>query len=258
MNPDQNRPGPDPQNDTANPAGEQAAAEAAYQDEYTALWEVAVDTLTAAVRLRHPKHGELDFAGFLASALAAVAANVGSTDRVIAGRPGSWEADLVERLLTGTVANDPEELARYRTEPIVIHLNVHRLLHEDAWTRLEGETLYEREGNAIIERHENLPDADYDPAAEAAELAELKTRWTSRYAAYAQAFTAAVTAEAAHVDGLHVPVAVQAITDPDAGFEGPEPPGQDEHVDPLVWRLWGAARSSVPLPGPDDTAREQS
>lgn len=67
----QQSPGPDP-------------AEA-YDSEYRRLWNVTVDTLTAAVRLRHPQHGAADFGDFLVSVIAAVAANVGSAERVIAG-----------------------------------------------------------------------------------------------------------------------------------------------------------------------------
>jgi hypothetical protein len=51
--------------------------------------EQAVRTLTAAARSEH------DFAGWLANVLARVAANLGSTDALTAGRPGSWEAALV-------------------------------------------------------------------------------------------------------------------------------------------------------------------
>ena len=46
---------------------------------------------------------EGDFAGWLASVLARVAAHAGSADALTAGRPGSWEAALVEQLVKGTV-----------------------------------------------------------------------------------------------------------------------------------------------------------
>lgn len=59
-------------------------------------------TLTA-VQLDHPQHGPVDFSDFLASALGAVAANVGSAERITAGRPGSWESDALGQLVAGTV-----------------------------------------------------------------------------------------------------------------------------------------------------------
>lgn len=43
--------------------------------------------ITAAVRLNNPEHAAIDFSDFLASALVAVAVNVGSVERIIAGRP---------------------------------------------------------------------------------------------------------------------------------------------------------------------------
>lgn len=54
----------------------------AYVEEYRRLWDATVATLTAAVRLTHPQHGAMDFADFLAAALGAVAANVGSAERI--------------------------------------------------------------------------------------------------------------------------------------------------------------------------------
>jgi hypothetical protein len=233
-----------------------------YRSEYIALWEVTVDTLTAAVRLKHPTHGEADFAEFLASALAAVAANVGSTERVTAGRPGSWEADLVEQLLTGTVGDRPEDLVFYRSEPVVIHLNVHRLIIESGWSDPTAaaawaghETPYDQEIDELIERGWALAEQEeYDPDAEGAEHAAITAWWARAYAAYAEAFTAVVHAEAARIPGLQVPVTVHAVTEPGADFEGPEHPDQyGQGVDPIGWRLWQAARSAVPLPGTQDT-----
>jgi hypothetical protein len=68
----------------------------------------AVEAVTAAVRAEH------DFAGWLAGVLAAAAAALGSSDALTQGRPGSWEADLVDRLVKGTVGYGDEDLAGYR------------------------------------------------------------------------------------------------------------------------------------------------
>lgn len=64
----------------------------------------AVDALTAAVSAEH------DFPGWLAAVLAQVAARKGSSDALTAGRPGSWEASLVDQLVKGTVGYDDESL----------------------------------------------------------------------------------------------------------------------------------------------------
>ena len=51
-----------------------------------------------AVRDQH------NFGGWLASVLASGSADLGSTEALTAGRPGSWEAEHVRGLINGTVA----------------------------------------------------------------------------------------------------------------------------------------------------------
>jgi fructose-1-phosphate kinase PfkB-like protein len=60
---------------------------------------------------------EHDFAGWLASILANVAAKLGSSDALTAGRPGSWEAELVQQLTKGTVGWGDAYLGDYK-EPL--------------------------------------------------------------------------------------------------------------------------------------------
>lgn len=67
----------------------------------------AIDATVAAVGAEH------DFGGWLARVLAGAAAELGSSDALIAGRPGSWEADLVSQLVHGTVGWDDEYLGDY-------------------------------------------------------------------------------------------------------------------------------------------------
>jgi hypothetical protein len=62
---------------------------------------------TAVLAAARPEH---DFAGRLAAALAQVARELGSSGAITAGRPGSWEADLVRQLIKGTVGYDDEFL----------------------------------------------------------------------------------------------------------------------------------------------------
>lgn len=73
-------------------------------DDYTPKASTAV---LAAAR------AELDFAGWLAAVLAQVASELGCSDAITAGRPGSWEADLVQQLIKGTVGYDDELLSDY-------------------------------------------------------------------------------------------------------------------------------------------------
>ena len=71
----------------------------------------ATTAIVDAVREEH------DFGGWLARVLATAAAELGSTAALTAGRPGSWEADLVQQLVRGTVGWDDDYLADYAKEP---------------------------------------------------------------------------------------------------------------------------------------------
>ena len=66
--------------------------------------------ILAAVREQH------DFGGWLAGVLATVAADLGSTEALTAGRPGSWEAEHVRGLVNGTVGWGDEFLADYKDQ----------------------------------------------------------------------------------------------------------------------------------------------
>jgi Helix-turn-helix len=70
----------------------------------------AVETLLRAARTEH------DFAGWLADVLAKVAGQLGSSDALTEGRPGSWEASLVDQLVKGTVGHDDKYLPKPRTK----------------------------------------------------------------------------------------------------------------------------------------------
>jgi len=64
----------------------------------------AVRAITQAARDQH------DFAGWLAGVLAAAAGQLGGSDELTIGRPGSWEASLVDQLVKGTVGYGDEYL----------------------------------------------------------------------------------------------------------------------------------------------------
>lgn len=133
---------------TATPVQDYTAA-------YRARLEEAVRVLTEAAQLPRPQlrrtdvgtwvedpeaePERTDFADFLASALAAVAANVGGQATLLAGRSGSWEADLVRQLVAGTVGYDDEHLWSHRTDPLNITLYVDEIVNELSWS-LEGES----------------------------------------------------------------------------------------------------------------------
>jgi hypothetical protein len=236
-----------------------------FQVKREAARKAAVEALTAAARLRHPDNGQLDFAEFAAHVLASVAANVGGVDRLLAGRPGSWEADKVGDLLYSTVGHDEEYLLQHRSEPVVIHLNVHRLTYTRATRESDGtrmwasETPCETELDEVWQRYAALSEDAYTDetfAAEEAGYAAIRAKWSARYAAYAEAFTDAIRAEAAAVEGLNVPVRVEAVTEADEAVDdSPSHPDDvdydDPAYDPVAVRLWDAALAAVPVPADD-------
>jgi hypothetical protein len=71
--------------------------------------ERAATAVLEAVREQH------DFGGWLAEVLATAAAELGTTAALTSGRPDSWEADLVQQLVRGTVGWDDDHLADYTT-----------------------------------------------------------------------------------------------------------------------------------------------
>ena len=251
-------------------------AERAYSAERQRLWDTTVDVLTAAVRLDHPQHGATDFADFLASALGAVAANVGSTGRITAGRPGSWEADLLAQLVNGTIGWDlnPQDLAQWRTVPVLVRLNVAQLVGEsrmDAPAEQRSAMLPELDEalqaiyRAEADEHAANPAPSEDAGAEAREAYEtaaderaerygaaeddLRRRYTQAYEAYGERFAAAVRSAATQIHGLTAPVEVQADTDPDASwFDGDTINSNGWDDDRLAAHLWEAARQQVGLP----------
>ncbi|CRY84527.1 hypothetical protein SAMN05421776_11399 [Nocardia farcinica] len=77
----------------------------------------------AAARATDP----IDFAEFVTQVMAGVAANRGGV-AVLAGRPGSWEADKLRDMLYSTVGEDEWALAEHRTEPVVIPLAIEEVL----------------------------------------------------------------------------------------------------------------------------------
>jgi hypothetical protein len=71
----------------------------------------------ATIAILDAVRAEHDFGGWLASVLATAAAELRSSTALIAGRPDSWEAGLVEQLVRGTVGWDDDYLANYAKEP---------------------------------------------------------------------------------------------------------------------------------------------
>lgn len=221
----------------------------ALSEEEAGLYTDAVTMLTQAATRRDSHGGPRDFADFLAHVLAATAANVGGPDQLLAGRPGSWEASYVDGLIRGTMGSQPEDWCWYRTQPVVVPLNVAELI--------EDEVLHP----GLMGLGEALEtfDRDFDPIAGDPDtdawdhgLHMITTRYTEQYQLYAQRFTLAATLFASQIPGLTADVHVEADTDPNSHWwSGTATTNPHNTNDPLVQQLWCAAHDTTPLPDID-------
>lgn len=204
-----------------------------------------VSMLSNVARLRDGD-GNCDFADFLARALASTAANVGGPDQLLAGRAGSWEADIVRSLLLGTLGDDAGDWIQSRTEPLVVPLNVSELIEDGQHPGLLG---LDGALDARDERH--LGTADNDDAYEV-EIDEIADRYTDEYRRYGERFSEAVTA-AVKGDGLTVAVRVEVDVDPlsawwaNDAITNPDPYDGDH----TVLQLWETVHDVAALPNVD-------
>lgn len=108
----------------------------------------------------------IDWAAFVTFALAGAAANVGGTERILAGRPGSWEAERVRETLQSTVGVDDEDLLRHRTEPVVVDLWVEAILDRTNDTTYDDYRAAEMElgdQEEAIPQPDDLPPGPFSP-----------------------------------------------------------------------------------------------
>jgi hypothetical protein len=128
----------------------------ASQRDWPAVMADAVQVLTEAARLRRAvleqgddgswnasatRTEQADWAEFVTLAIAGAAANIGSTEVALAGRPGSWEAEGVRALLASTVGADDDHLMEHRREPIRVTVWVEDLLADTDIPLLHDESL---------------------------------------------------------------------------------------------------------------------
>lgn len=167
----------------------------------------AIAALTAAARRTRVRGAgtdqatvePVDFADIAAHVLTTVAANLGDIETLLAGRSGSWEADLVRQIVNGTAGEDGG-LLRWRTEPVRVHFDV-----EDTFYALGISDLFDAERDAVDELVSRLdgimqtrdPAAEHTPAdtavdeqfAAAEALSDAIERlWEQDQAAYTEAY----------------------------------------------------------------------
>lgn len=140
---------------------------------YDEVLHDAINVLTEATRLtnqpmRRDNSGQweadpdpraalpIDWAEFVTLALAGAAANAGGIEQILAGRPGSWEAERVRQTLQST-ASDDEDLLRHRTEPVAVDLWVESILDRINDTTYDD---YRAAETALSEREQAIPEPD--------------------------------------------------------------------------------------------------
>ena len=103
---------------------EAAAGSDPVADAVAALTAAARQTRTIGAGTANEHKEPADFAEIACHVITSVAANVGGVDTLLSGRPGSWEADYIRRIVQSTAGEDEAELLRYRTEPVRLALDV--------------------------------------------------------------------------------------------------------------------------------------
>lgn len=227
----------------------------AFHDQYRRLLAEAVRVLTSAARLSctiqagDATHERLaDVAEFVSLTVAGAAANVGSIEQLLAGRPGSWEADHVRNLLVSTVGADEGYLLEHRTEPITVVVNVDDLMNDLGVWELYEEAEQELSRREDVVAHSSTTEVLSDDQEAmldrlAALGARLEEQRAQEWAAYGDAFRANVHGAVAELmPTLAVPVEVIV----NLGWQNSLGSGDSLGPDCLLWH-W--ARDKTALPG---------
>jgi hypothetical protein len=250
---------PDP---TPQPPGDRTRAAAPAPDLVRRLLDEAIAALTRAAHLAWTRPGHdgrpvtqrCDWAEFVTLAVAGAAANIGSTEEALAGRPGSWEATRVRDLLTSTVGPTDEHLHQHRTEPVVVNIDVDAVLTEQgAWLPYLAAQDELARGHDQARATLTGPDGPADDEA----LDRVDDRFgkledrleelrQADWACYGHDLKASVRAAAAALPGLAVPVLVNLHLD--QARHAAAPPADGERMWTLADELLTHAIAATPLP----------
>ena len=218
----------------------------------------AIKIMTDAARRRRPDGQQSDFADFVAHVLAATAANMGGPESLLAGRPGSWEAACVRRLIEGLMGTDTHYGQGFRTEPIKVTLNVAELI--EASGLHPGLLALDEAVSALDIAYSQTSDGGTPTAAARLEqqLDQLDSRYRMEYHTYADRFADAVRALAITMDletviDVVVDAHPQSLWWDDTAINNHEPCS-----DPIVDELWERGHDAVSLPNVDLDTRHTS
>ena len=216
----------------------------------TDLYTETVAVLTRAALERDVDGSPRDFTDFLTHVLAATATNVGGPDRLIAGRPGSWGCAYVSSLARGTMVDRSIDWTWFRTQPIVVRLNVAELIEDGL--RHPGLMGLDEALENLGKRYES---AGTEQALDSwdSEIEAVTTRYAAEYRLYAERFTAAALAHANDGLGLSAEVFVEADIDPNSiwwSATANNNPNRSDN-DQLAMEIWRPAHELTTLPNVD-------
>ncbi|TCM35123.1 hypothetical protein [Kribbella sp. VKM Ac-2568] len=218
-------------------------------------FQVAVTAVTRALRAINADQRGGAGAEFVTHLLATVAANLGSSDALIAARPGSWEAAGVADLLRSTVGSDDEYLLTFRTGPIELVVNSVYELDDlgifetyEASTNHIGHALF---GDRWSRSRDRLTLNQLEQIEDIEEqLVELEKRdraeYQHRFAATVRARFEQLRADYPGRYPEHLAVTVRFADDNTSNDDLTDGWGLD-----LASRLYQYARETTPLPGSD-------
>jgi hypothetical protein len=224
-------------------------------------FQVAASTVTRAIRAINAGQRGGDGAEFVTHLLATVAANLGSSQAVTAGRPGSWEAAGVGDLLRSTVGADDEYLLTYRTEPVEVVVNSVYELDElgmfetyEASTSHIGRALFGArwsQSRSLLSREELGQIEDAEELLVDLEKSD-RAEYQRRFAATVQARLEQLRADDPDRYPEHLTVTVRFTdTDENGSYESRNAELTDGCGNDLASLLYQHARATTPLPGTD-------
>ena len=227
-------------------------------DAVRVLTEAASRTLTIGAGTSEEHTEPADFAEFVTLVLAGAAANIGSIEAVLAGRPGSWEADYVRQMLVSTVGHDEQHLLEHRTKALRVTVHVDDILNDLGYADL----YYIDAHNELQRRKQATGVSSYTSLEEAAQASaptpeqetalkrldalteRLDEQRELEWATYGEAFKAAVLHHATDLfPKLTVPVEVVIELDWRNNL------GSGDELTGPAAMLWEHARMVTPLPG---------
>lgn len=204
----------------------------------------AITALTTAARATCTPDGattRFDFGEIACHVITAVAANLGGVEVLLAGRPGSWEADYVRQMVHSTVGLDEDHLMGHRTKPVRLRLDVEGAFYDFGLCELHDD---EADAAAEATWDESLSDAELTRADQVCKAIE--QLYQDDLTAYVAAYTDTAKQVAGEL-GITVPVEVERIE-----FGQQEAPEWDT----LTEQLHTAARERTPVPATGQAPRD--